>query len=141
MCRLAPGVRDWLVWSSEGEAVGDQAVVRGESTRFDHCTAPDSVVHGIGSIRLKQVPHQVRTMGKDRANKGTQKAQMDQYTAQNAGASLQKDSPGPSEKGAEHTGVQILAGIKSSSWATQNQIAAIAVDFNLLRADLRVAAE
>ncbi|KAJ1100111.1 hypothetical protein NDU88_005200 [Pleurodeles waltl] len=76
-------------------------------------------------------------MGKDRANKGTQQTRMDQYTAQNAGASLQKDPPGPSEKGAEPTGAQILAAIESSSRATQTQIAAIAVDVNLLRADLR----
>ncbi|KAJ1185905.1 hypothetical protein NDU88_002691 [Pleurodeles waltl] len=33
-------------------------------------------------------------MGKDRANKGTQQTRMDQYTAQSAGASLQKDPPG-----------------------------------------------
>ncbi|KAJ1140535.1 hypothetical protein NDU88_006885 [Pleurodeles waltl] len=77
-------------------------------------------------------------MGKDRANKGTQQTRMDQYTAQNARASLQKDPPGPSEKGAEPTGAQILAVIESSSQATQTQIAAIAVDVNLLRADLRV---
>ncbi|KAJ1193002.1 hypothetical protein NDU88_002308 [Pleurodeles waltl] len=80
-------------------------------------------------------------MGKDRANKGTQQTRMDQYTAQNAGASLQKDHPGPSEKGVEPTGVQILAAIESSSRATQTQIAAIAVDVNLLRADLRVVVE
>ncbi|KAJ1143582.1 hypothetical protein NDU88_009889 [Pleurodeles waltl] len=66
---------------------------------------------------------------------------MDQYTAQSAGASLQKDSPGPSEKGAEPTGTQILAAIESSSRATQTQIAAIAADVNLLRADLRVVVE
>ncbi|KAJ1143452.1 hypothetical protein NDU88_009761 [Pleurodeles waltl] len=45
---------------------------------------------------------------------------------------------GPSEKGAEPTGAQILAAIESSSRATQTKIAAIAVDVNLLRADLRV---
>ncbi|KAJ1169681.1 hypothetical protein NDU88_001572 [Pleurodeles waltl] len=80
-------------------------------------------------------------MGKDRADKGTQQKRVDQYTAQNAGASLQKDPPGPWEKGAEPTGVQILAAIESSSRATQTQIATIAVDVNLLRADLRVVAE
>ncbi|KAJ1135306.1 hypothetical protein NDU88_001746 [Pleurodeles waltl] len=66
---------------------------------------------------------------------------MDQYTAQSSGASLQKDPPGPLEKGAEPTGVQILAAIESSRQAMQTQIAAIAVDVNLLRADLRVVAE
>ncbi|KAJ1199020.1 hypothetical protein NDU88_002858 [Pleurodeles waltl] len=80
-------------------------------------------------------------MGKDRANKGTQQTRMDQYTAQNAGESLQKDPPSPSEKGAEPTGEQILAAIESFSRATHTEIAAIAVDVNLLRADLRVGAE
>ncbi|KAJ1198306.1 hypothetical protein NDU88_002148 [Pleurodeles waltl] len=80
-------------------------------------------------------------MGKDRANKGTQQTQMDQYTAQSAGASLQKDPPGPSEKGAEPTGAQILANIESSSRPTQTQITSIAADVNLLRANLRVVAE
>ncbi|KAJ1098233.1 hypothetical protein NDU88_003349 [Pleurodeles waltl] len=63
---------------------------------------------------------------------------MDQYTAQNAGASLQKDPLGPLKKGAEPNGAQILAAIESSSRATQTEIASIAVDVNLLRADLRV---
>ncbi|KAJ1123109.1 hypothetical protein NDU88_001582 [Pleurodeles waltl] len=80
-------------------------------------------------------------MGKDRANKGTQQTRMDQYTAQSAGASLQKDPPSPPEKGAEPTGAHILAAIESSSRATQTQIVAIAVDVNLLRAYLRVMAE
>ncbi|KAJ1193834.1 hypothetical protein NDU88_003130 [Pleurodeles waltl] len=80
-------------------------------------------------------------MGKDRANKGTQQTRTDQYTAQNAGASLPKDPPDPSERGAEPTRAQILAAIESSSRATQTQIAAIAVDVNLLRDDLRVVAE
>ncbi|KAJ1109125.1 hypothetical protein NDU88_006490 [Pleurodeles waltl] len=79
-------------------------------------------------------------MGKDRANKGTQQTRMDQYTAQSSGASLQKDPPGSLEKGAEPAGAQILAAIESSRHAMQTQIAAIAVDFNLLRADLRVVA-
>ncbi|KAJ1206526.1 hypothetical protein NDU88_001930 [Pleurodeles waltl] len=79
-------------------------------------------------------------MGKDRATKGMQQTPMDQYTAQSAGASLQNDPPGPSEKGAKPTGAQILAAIESSSRATQTQIAAIAVDVILLRADLRVVA-
>ncbi|KAJ1118456.1 hypothetical protein NDU88_006647 [Pleurodeles waltl] len=73
-------------------------------------------------------------MGKDRANKGTQQTEMDQYTAQNAGASLQRDPPATSEKGAEPT-------IETSSRATQTQIAVIAVDVNLMRADLKVVAE
>ncbi|KAJ1120534.1 hypothetical protein NDU88_008699 [Pleurodeles waltl] len=80
-------------------------------------------------------------MGKDMANKGTQHTRMDQYTAQNAGVSLQRDPPATSEKGAEPTGAQILAAIESSSRATETQVAAIAVDVNLLRADLRVVAE
>ncbi|KAJ1204667.1 hypothetical protein NDU88_000107 [Pleurodeles waltl] len=80
-------------------------------------------------------------MGKDRTQKGTQQTRMDQYTAQGSGASLQKDPPSPSEKGAEHTGAQILAAIESSRHAMQTQIAAIAVDVNLLRTDLRVVAE
>ncbi|KAJ1137056.1 hypothetical protein NDU88_003469 [Pleurodeles waltl] len=54
-------------------------------------------------------------MGKDGANRGTQQTRMDQYTAQNSGASLQKDPPGPMEKGAEPTGAQVLAAIESSS--------------------------
>ncbi|KAJ1151639.1 hypothetical protein NDU88_004419 [Pleurodeles waltl] len=80
-------------------------------------------------------------MGKDRANKGTQQTRMDQYTEQNAGESLQKDPPATSRKGTEPTGAQILAVIESSNRATQTQIAAIAVDVNLLRADLIVMAE
>ncbi|KAJ1145220.1 hypothetical protein NDU88_011511 [Pleurodeles waltl] len=80
-------------------------------------------------------------MGKDRANKGTQQTRMDQYTVQNAGASLQRDPPATLEKGAEPTGVQILAAIESSSQAKQTQIVAIAVDVNLLRADLSVVEE
>ncbi|KAJ1217514.1 hypothetical protein NDU88_005108 [Pleurodeles waltl] len=66
---------------------------------------------------------------------------MDRYTVQNAGVSLPKDPPGPPERGAEPTGAQILAAIESSSRMTQTQIVAIAVDVNLLRADLRVVAE
>ncbi|KAJ1125817.1 hypothetical protein NDU88_004235 [Pleurodeles waltl] len=80
-------------------------------------------------------------MGKDRANKGTQQTQMDQYIAQSSGVSLQKDPPGPLVKGAEPTGVQIPAAIESSSRAMQTQITTVAVDVNLLRADLRVVAE
>ncbi|KAJ1187278.1 hypothetical protein NDU88_004056 [Pleurodeles waltl] len=70
-----------------------------------------------------------------------QQTRMDQYTAQSSGASVQKDPPGPLEKGAEPTGAQILAAIESSRHAMQTQIAAIAVDVNLLRAALRVVAE
>ncbi|KAJ1128817.1 hypothetical protein NDU88_007191 [Pleurodeles waltl] len=81
-------------------------------------------------------PLKVDTMGKDRTHKGTQKTRMDQYTAQSSGASLQKDPTSPLEKGAEPTRVQILAAIESSRHAMQTQIAAIAVDVNLLRADL-----
>ncbi|KAJ1190860.1 hypothetical protein NDU88_000179 [Pleurodeles waltl] len=66
---------------------------------------------------------------------------MDQYTAQSSGVSLQKEPPGPLEKGAEPTGVQILAAIESSQQAMQTQIAAISVDVSLLHADLRVVAE
>ncbi|KAJ1139380.1 hypothetical protein NDU88_005753 [Pleurodeles waltl] len=80
-------------------------------------------------------------MSKDRANKGTQQTQMDQYTALNSGESLQKDPPGPLKKGAEPTGVQILGAIESSSRATQTQIASLSVDVNLLRTDLWVVAE
>ncbi|KAJ1197298.1 hypothetical protein NDU88_001160 [Pleurodeles waltl] len=50
----------------------------------------------------------------------------------------QKTPPGPLERGVESTGAQILAAIESSSRVMQTQIAAIAVDANLLRADLRV---
>ncbi|KAJ1191666.1 hypothetical protein NDU88_000982 [Pleurodeles waltl] len=78
-------------------------------------------------------------MGKDRTNKETQPTQMGQYTAQNSGASLQKDHP--LEKGAEPIGAQILAAIVSSRHAMQTQIVAIAVNVNLLRADLNVVAE
>ncbi|KAJ1207839.1 hypothetical protein NDU88_003229 [Pleurodeles waltl] len=80
-------------------------------------------------------------MGKDRANKGTQQTRVDQYTAQNPGANPQRESPATSAKGAEPTLAQILAAIKSSSRATQAQIAAIAVDVNPLIAGLRVVAE
>ncbi|KAJ1142644.1 hypothetical protein NDU88_008957 [Pleurodeles waltl] len=80
-------------------------------------------------------------MGKDRTHKGMQQTRMDQYTAQSSVVSLQKDPPGPLEKGAEPTGAQILAAIESSRHAMQTQIAAIAVDINLRRADLRVVAE
>ncbi|KAJ1125051.1 hypothetical protein NDU88_003490 [Pleurodeles waltl] len=80
-------------------------------------------------------------MGKDRSSKGAQQTQMDQNTAQSAGGSLQKDSSGPTEKGAELTGAQILADIEASGQAVQTQIAAIAVDVNPLRADLRVVTE
>ncbi|KAJ1129677.1 hypothetical protein NDU88_008043 [Pleurodeles waltl] len=80
-------------------------------------------------------------MGKDRVNNGTQQTRMDQYTAQNPGPSLQKDPPATSEKGTEPTEAQILAAIESSSRATQTQIAAITVDVNLLRADLRAVVE
>ncbi|KAJ1180377.1 hypothetical protein NDU88_005598 [Pleurodeles waltl] len=66
---------------------------------------------------------------------------LDQYTAQSPGVSLQNDPPGPLEKGAEPTGAQIHAAIESSRQAMQTQIATIAVDVNLLRADLRVVAE
>ncbi|KAJ1177065.1 hypothetical protein NDU88_002329 [Pleurodeles waltl] len=80
-------------------------------------------------------------MGKDRSSKGVQQTRMDQYTAQNAGGSLQKDSSGPTEKGAEPTGAQILAAFEASGQAVQTVIAAMAVNVNLLRADLRVVAE
>ncbi|KAJ1145717.1 hypothetical protein NDU88_012002 [Pleurodeles waltl] len=77
----------------------------------------------------------------DRTHKGTKQTRMDQYKAQSSGASLQKDPPNPLEKGAEPTGAQILAAIEYSWHAMQTQIAAIAVDVNLLRANLRVVAE
>ncbi|KAJ1154999.1 hypothetical protein NDU88_007736 [Pleurodeles waltl] len=83
----------------------------------------------------------MHTMGKDRTNKGTQQTRTDQYTAQSSGASLQKDPPGPLEKGVESNGAQILAAIESLRHAMQTQIAAIAVDVNLLGAYLRVVAE
>ncbi|KAJ1189441.1 hypothetical protein NDU88_006186 [Pleurodeles waltl] len=66
---------------------------------------------------------------------------MDQCTAQGSGASLKKDPPNPSEKAAEPRGTQILAATESSRHAMQTQIAAISVDVNLLRTDLRVVAE
>ncbi|KAJ1201787.1 hypothetical protein NDU88_005593 [Pleurodeles waltl] len=80
-------------------------------------------------------------MGKDRTQKSTQQTRMDQCTVQSSGASLQKDPPGPLEKGREPTGSQIVAAIESSQQAMQTQIVAIAVDVNLLCADLRVVAE
>ncbi|KAJ1174746.1 hypothetical protein NDU88_000039 [Pleurodeles waltl] len=52
-----------------------------------------------------------------------------------------KRSPGPLEKRAEPTRVQILAAIESSTRAMQTQIAAKAVDVNLLRDDLRMCGE
>ncbi|KAJ1108296.1 hypothetical protein NDU88_005672 [Pleurodeles waltl] len=98
---------------------------------------PDPYVLG---GRILESP-EVHTMGKDITNNGTQQTQMDQYPAQSSVASLQKDPPGPSEKGAEPTGAQILAAIESSRHAMQTHIATIAVDVNLLRDDLRVVAE
>ncbi|KAJ1173119.1 hypothetical protein NDU88_004960 [Pleurodeles waltl] len=80
-------------------------------------------------------------MSKDRSNKGTQQTRMDQYTAHAAGESLQKDSPGPTDNGGEPTGAQILAAIEASGQAVQMQIAAMAVDVNLLRPEMRVVAE
>ncbi|KAJ1081429.1 hypothetical protein NDU88_001611 [Pleurodeles waltl] len=53
----------------------------------------------------------------------------------------QKDPPSPLEKGAEPNGAQILAAMGSSRYAMQTPIAPMAVDVNLLRADLRVVAE
>ncbi|KAJ1106504.1 hypothetical protein NDU88_003905 [Pleurodeles waltl] len=66
---------------------------------------------------------------------------MDQYTTQSAGGILQKDSPGPTDKGGEPTGAQILAAIEASGQAVQMQISAMAADVYLLRADMRVVAE
>ncbi|KAJ1198388.1 hypothetical protein NDU88_002229 [Pleurodeles waltl] len=81
------------------------------------------------------------TMGKDKVGKGTQQTRMDQYTAQTLGGTLPQEPPGPLNKGSEPTGTQILAVIEASSQAVKSQIAAMAVDVNLLRADLRVVAE
>ncbi|KAJ1218784.1 hypothetical protein NDU88_006358 [Pleurodeles waltl] len=116
-------------------------VVCGKDIRFNHCALPGGVGHNIVSNRLEREPHLVRTMGNDRVNKGMQQTRLDQYTVQNVGASVQKDPPATSDKGTEPTGAQILAAIESSSRAMQTQIAAIAVDVNLLTADLRVVAE
>ncbi|KAJ1083887.1 hypothetical protein NDU88_004042 [Pleurodeles waltl] len=80
-------------------------------------------------------------MGKDRSNKDAQQTRMDQYTAQCAEGSVQKDSPGPTDKGGEPTRAQILAAIEASGQVVQTQIAAMAVDVNLLGADLRVVAD
>ncbi|KAJ1152068.1 hypothetical protein NDU88_004846 [Pleurodeles waltl] len=102
---------------------------------------PGGVGHDIVCNCLSREPHLLCIMGNDRVNKGTQQTRMDQYTAQNAGASLQKDPPATLEKGTEPTGAQILAAIESSSRATQIHIEAIAVDAKLLRADLRTVAE
>ncbi|KAJ1083781.1 hypothetical protein NDU88_003936 [Pleurodeles waltl] len=51
------------------------------------------------------------------------------------------EPPGLTEKVCKPTGAQILAAIEASGQAVQAQIAYIAVDVNLLRADLRVVAE
>ncbi|KAJ1189969.1 hypothetical protein NDU88_006710 [Pleurodeles waltl] len=80
-------------------------------------------------------------MGRDRSNKGAQQTRMNQYTAQRAGGSLHKDSPGPTDKEGEPTGAQILAPIEESGQAVQMEIDVMAVDVNLLRADMRVLAE
>ncbi|KAJ1204463.1 hypothetical protein NDU88_008240 [Pleurodeles waltl] len=61
-------------------------------------------------------------MGNDRSNKGAQQTRMDQYTAQSAGESLQKDSPGPTDKGGEPNGAQILAAIEASRQAVQTMV-------------------
>ncbi|KAJ1165450.1 hypothetical protein NDU88_005878 [Pleurodeles waltl] len=80
-------------------------------------------------------------MGKDKAGKGTQQTRMDQYTAQTLGGTLPQEPPGPLNKGSEPTGKQILAAIEASGQAVKSQIATMAVDVNLLRADLRVVTE
>ncbi|KAJ1154854.1 hypothetical protein NDU88_007597 [Pleurodeles waltl] len=80
-------------------------------------------------------------MGKDKAGKGTQQTRMDQYTAQTLGGTLPQEPPGPLNKASEPTDVQIMAAIEASGQAVKSQIAAMAVDVNLLRADLRVVAE
>ncbi|KAJ1213120.1 hypothetical protein NDU88_000759 [Pleurodeles waltl] len=80
-------------------------------------------------------------MGKDKAEKGTQQTRMDQYTAHTMGGTLPQEPPCPVNKGSKPTGTQILATIEASGQAVKSQIAAMAVDVNLLRADLRVVAE
>ncbi|KAJ1199803.1 hypothetical protein NDU88_003635 [Pleurodeles waltl] len=80
-------------------------------------------------------------MGKDKVGKGAPQSRMDQYTEQTMGGSLQQEPPGPLNKGSEPTGTQILAAVEASGQAVKSQIAAMAVDVNLLRADLRVVAE
>ncbi|KAJ1209227.1 hypothetical protein NDU88_004605 [Pleurodeles waltl] len=66
---------------------------------------------------------------------------MDQYTAQGFECESTKRSPKPLGEGCGTHQTQILAAIESSRHAMQTQIAAIAVDVNLLRTDLRVVAE
>ncbi|KAJ1157746.1 hypothetical protein NDU88_010446 [Pleurodeles waltl] len=80
-------------------------------------------------------------MCKDKTGKGTQQTRMDQYTVQTLGGTLPQEPPGPLNKGSEPTGAQALAAIEASGKAVKSQSTAMAVDVNLLRADLRVVAE
>ncbi|KAJ1129426.1 hypothetical protein NDU88_007796 [Pleurodeles waltl] len=57
------------------------------------------------------------------------------------GGTPAQERRGPLNKESETTSTQILAAIEASGQAVKSQIAAMAVDVNLLRADLRVVAE
>ncbi|KAJ1104685.1 hypothetical protein NDU88_002094 [Pleurodeles waltl] len=76
------------------------------------------------------------TIGKDTAAKGDQ-----QFTAQHAGGGSQCETSGPPGTVWESSGAQILMAIEASGQAVQAQIAAIAVNVNLLRTDLRAVGE
>ncbi|KAJ1216501.1 hypothetical protein NDU88_004102 [Pleurodeles waltl] len=80
-------------------------------------------------------------MGKERTAKGAQQTRMDQFTAQRVGGGSQREPNGPTEKACEPTGAEILGAIEASGQVVQAQIAAMAMDVNLLRADLRVVVE
>ncbi|KAJ1106275.1 hypothetical protein NDU88_003676 [Pleurodeles waltl] len=66
---------------------------------------------------------------------------MDQFPATNTGGGPQPEPSGPSEDVREPSMAQILAAIEASGQAVQAQIAAIAMDVNLLRTDLRAVTE
>ncbi|KAJ1191942.1 hypothetical protein NDU88_001255 [Pleurodeles waltl] len=101
------------------------------------CTFGPSVLWCV----VKETLGRSYTVGKDKAGKGTQQTRMDQYTAQTLGGTLPQEPLGPLNKGSEPTCAQILAAIEAPGQAVKSQIAAMAVDVNLLRADLRVVAE
>ncbi|KAJ1145225.1 hypothetical protein NDU88_011516 [Pleurodeles waltl] len=79
-------------------------------------------------------------MGKYRMAKGAQRIQMDRFMAQHPGEGSQLKAGGLPGEVCKPSGAQILAEIKASRQAVQTQIAAIAVDVNLLRTDLRAMA-
>ncbi|KAJ1173875.1 hypothetical protein NDU88_005700 [Pleurodeles waltl] len=80
-------------------------------------------------------------MGKERTASVTQKTKMDQFKTRNMGGGSQREPRWPTGEGCKPSWAQILAVIEASGQTVQAQIAAIAVDVNLLRVVLQVVAE